>query len=383
MADGEDEGQKTEEPSQRKLEEARRRGQVVTSQEVKHWFVLLGGLIVLLAMAPAAARLMTDRLGGWLGNLDRVPTDGGALIALMGRGVESVTLILLMPLVLLVLMAVGGSLIQHGPMLSFEQLRPKLEKISPGAGVKRLFSARALSEFLKGLVKLAVVAAVGVAVVMPEMAGLDTLAGLSPAGIMERSWSLAGRLTIAVLAVMSLVAGLDYLYQRWEFMKQQRMSKQELKDEYRQTEGDPHVRARIRQIRMERARRRMMAAVPEADVVVTNPTHVAVAMKYDPATMPAPKVLAKGADLIARRIREVAQEAGVAVVENPPLARALFQAVEIGQEIPPEHYKAVAGVISYVFRLQRRAMPAGQAPPSEAVSDSRRAEQTAILPTTK
>jgi len=194
-----------------------------------------------------------------------------------------------------------------------------------------------------------------------DLEAVDAYAGLPAGALMERVWWLSVKLMIAVLAVMSAIAGLDWLYQRFDFTKQQRMTRQEIKDEFKQTEGDPMVKARLRQIRMERARQRMMAAVPEADVVITNPTHYAVAMKYEVDSMGAPKVVAKGVDHLALRIRELAKEHDVPVMENPPLARALCAAVEIDQEVPPEHYKAVAEIIAYVFRLQGRRLPGGAA----------------------
>ncbi|NNG03337.1 MAG: flagellar biosynthesis protein FlhB [Inquilinus sp.] len=358
MADDKDDSQKTEEPTQRKLEEARRRGQVVTSQEVKHGFVLLGGLIVVLAFAPLASRALTSRMGSFLAGLHTVPTDADSLIAMLGDAAGEIVLILLFPLLVLAGLAAASSLLQHGPLLSFETLKPKLEKISPLAGFKRQFSLKAIMEFSKGLAKIAVVGIIAAIVLWPELRRIEAYAGLPMAALTARVWTIAVKLMTAVLAVVALIAGADFLFQRFDFLRRQRMSKQEVKDEYKQTEGDPMVKARVRQIRMERARRRMMAAVPEADVVITNPTHFAVAMAYKPDTMTAPKVVAKGVDAIALKIREVAEAHDVAVVENPPLARALYQAVEIDGEIPAEHYKAVAEVISYVFKLQRRTMPA-------------------------
>ncbi|HET8726035.1 MAG TPA: flagellar biosynthesis protein FlhB [Alphaproteobacteria bacterium] len=358
MAEDQDDSQKTEEPSHRKLEEARKKGQVATSQEVKHWFVLLGGVLVIGIFGPIAAEQISARFAGYLTRLEQIPADGSALVELARRAVADFTMILILPLLVLVIAAMAGSLIQHGPMLAAESLKPKLEKLSPLAGLKRQFSAKALAEFAKGIIKLVIVGAVAVVVVMPEFRGIEQFAGLDPASLLTRIWALAIRLMIAVLAIMALIAVLDYLYQRFEFMKQQRMTKQEVKDEFKQSEGDPMIKARLRGLRMERARQRMMQAVPQADVVITNPTHYAVAMKYDPATMGAPKVVAKGVDQIALKIREVAREHDVAIVENPPLARALHAAVEIDQDVPPEHYRAVAEVISYVFKLQRRAFPA-------------------------
>ncbi len=357
MAEDQDESQKTEEPTGKKLSDARRRGQVATSQEIRHAFMLFGALIVVAVLSPLAAREMTGGLGAFIETIDGLPVDRAALFSLLRGAMVHFALILLLPLITLVLVAVAGTLVQHGWLVSGESLKPNLSKINPLAGFKRLFSMRSLVEFAKGLLKITVVGVVATLVILPELQGIESWAGSSIAVSLERLWWLAVQMIMAVLAVMVAVGGLDYLYQRFEFMKQQRMTRQEVKDEHKQSEGDPLIKGRIRQIRMERTRRRMMAAVPDADVVITNPTHFAVAMKYAPEIMAAPVVVAKGVDHIALAIRALAEEHGVTVVENPPLARALHQAVEIDHPIPPEHYKAVAEIISFVFRLQRRVVP--------------------------
>ena len=356
MAEDQDDSQKTEEPTQRKLDEARKKGQVATSQEVKHGFVLLGGLIVVAALAPLATGEMSDRMAGFLGRLETFPTDDRAMIDLLSTTAGEIALILLAPFAVFVAMAIAGSLVQSGPLMSAESLKPKLEKISPLKGLKRQFSVKAVAEFIKGIIKIAIVGTIATLVMWPELARIELLAGMPMLAVLHQVWLMAVKMMTAVLAVVAVIAGLDYLLQRFQFIRQQRMTKQEVKDEFKQTEGDPTVKMRLKQIRMDRARRRIMAAVPEADVVITNPTHFAVAMAYDPESMDAPKVVAKGTDQIALRIRQVAEAHDVAVVENPPLARALYQAVEIDQSIPAEHYKAVAEVISYVFRLQGRTM---------------------------
>ncbi len=360
MADDQDEAQKTEEPTQRKLDEAHRKGQVATSQEVKHWFMLLGILLIFLLFLPYSAGSMTHGFGTFLSHAHDVHVGSGAIGPVVRDLFLEIGWLLLLPMLVLVFMAVAAGIVQHGWVASAESLKPQLSKISLLKGLKRQFSLKAIAEFVKGILKLAVVGLVVTLIMMPEFHGLEQITRLSPALMMERTWLLSVKVIIVVLAVMTLIAGLDFLYQRFEFHKQQRMSKQEVKDEFKQTEGDPLVRARLRQIRTERARRRMMAAVPEADVVITNPTHFAVALRYDPDTMNAPRCLAKGADSLAQRIRAVAREHDVPVVENRPLAQALFQTVELDQEIPVEHYKAVAEIISYVFRLQRRPMPAAR-----------------------
>jgi flagellar biosynthetic protein FlhB len=236
--------------------------------------------------------------------------------------------------------------------LAPERLAPKLERISLGSGARRLFSLRSLVEFAKGLAKIAIVAAVVAALMVPEFSTIETMTTFQGEEALHTIVRLGARLLVGVLAVVTLIAALDYLYQRMAFLRQMRMSRHEVKDELKQTEGDPQVRARLRQIRQERARRRMMAAVPQSTVVVTNPTHYAVALKYELDAMAAPVLLAKGADNVALRIRQVAEEHKIPIVESKPLAQALYAGVGIGEEVPQEHYKAVAEIIGYVFRLQ-------------------------------
>jgi flagellar biosynthesis protein FlhB len=287
-----------------------------------------------------------------------VPADFEHLRLTLMRTMGELALACLFPLILLIAAAIGASLFQHGFLFSAEQIKPKLEKISPLQGFKRLFSMRSLAEFVKGIAKLAIVGAVCAMLLWPVQRDVANIATLEMVQLLDLLRSLAVRLLVGVLAVMTVIAGLDFLYQKFEHLKRLRMSRQELKDEFRQSEGDPLIKARLRQIRMERSRRRMMAAVPEADVVVTNPTHFAVALKYDPENMLAPRLTAKGTDSLAQRIRAVAEANEVPVVENPPLARGLYATVELDEEIPAEHYKAVAEIIGYIMKLKRRRLPA-------------------------
>ena len=357
MSEDQDESSKTEDPSQRKLDEARRKGQVASSQEVKHWFALIGAMLAVVAFLPFSLGGVSQGLGNFLSSVHLVPTEPDALFDLLQAAVGDLLMFLVLPLAALVAAALAGGLIQNGFMMSGESLKPKLNKISPISGAKRLFSMKSLMEFVKGILKLVIVGTVAALVIWPEVNRVELFIGMDPNDILSEVWAMAAILLIAVVCIMGVIAVADYLYQRWEFMKQQRMTKQEVKDEYKQTEGDPMVKARLRQIRMERARQRMMQAVPTADVVITNPTHFAIALSYKPEEMAAPVVVAKGADKLALRIREVAQDHDVSIVENPPLARALYQSVEIDDPIPAAHYRAVAEVISYVFRLKRRTMP--------------------------
>jgi flagellar biosynthetic protein FlhB len=255
------------------------------------------------------------------------------------------------PFVLLVLAAIAGNMIQHRLVWSAEQLKPKLHKISPGAGFKRLFSKIAVANFVKGLIKLGLIGAVMTGLLWPKRDQLDAMVTMDPAAILALTRTLSLEMLGMVVAILAIVAAADYFFQYRQWYERQKMSVRELKEEFKQTEGDPAIKAKIRQLRQTRMRKRMMAAVPKASVIITNPTHYAIALQYERG-MNAPVCLAKGIDTIALKIREVAAEHRIPVVENPPLARALHATVEIDEEVPPEHYKAVAEVIGYVMRLR-------------------------------
>jgi flagellar biosynthetic protein FlhB len=295
---------------------------------------------------------LTSILRGVLANAHRVSFERGGLLHLTEKLSLEVLAIMALPLLLLALAAIGGNIIQHPLVWSTEQLMPKLSKISPMSGAKRLFSKQALANFVKGIAKLGLFGALMVWVLWPERHRLDALVMTDVAALTELTRTLSIKLLGAVVGALAIIAALDYLFQYRTWFQRQKMSVRELKEEFKHSEGDPTVKARIRQIREERSRKRMMAAVPKASVVITNPTHYAVALQYDRG-MNAPLCVAKGVDNIALKIREVAREHGVPVVENPPLARALNATVEIDREIPAEHYKAVAEVIGYVMRLRR------------------------------
>jgi flagellar biosynthetic protein FlhB len=242
--------------------------------------------------------------------------------------------------------------LQIGPLFAPEIIKPDFSKVSPMQGFKRLFSMRSIMEFVKGILKIGIIGFVGFLLLKPFYGSIDHMVGLPVPMMMGEMQSLVLRLMSGILVVLLVVAVVDLVYQRFEHHKKMRMTKQELKDEYKQTEGDPHVRAKLRQLRQEKARTRMMQAVPEADVVITNPTHYSLALKYDPDEMDAPVLVAKGVDDVAMRIREVAKEHDIPLYENKPLARAMYDTVELDEMVPEKHYKAVAEVISYVFQLK-------------------------------
>jgi flagellar biosynthetic protein FlhB len=358
--DGQDNSQKTEEPTSRRLEQAREKGQVAKSQEVTHWFMILAAALLIGVFGEAFAGGVSTSLYKFIARAHSIRVDGGAeLRQLMFETFGQLGLAVLMPVAVVVLAAFVAGFIQNGFMFSTEPIKPKLSKLSLAKGLKRLFSTRSVVEFVKGILKISIVTAVIGLLLWPEREIIFVVTSMDAVQFMDVLQALAIRVLIGVLAIMTVIAAVDYLYQKQQHMKELRMSKQELKEEFKQSEGDPMIKARLRQIRTERARRRMMSAVPEADVVVTNPTHFSVALKYDHGAMDAPVLVAKGADQIAFRIREVAKEHDIPVVENPPVARALYDNVDLDQPIPPEHFKAVAEIIGYVMRL-RGKLPGSQ-----------------------
>jgi flagellar biosynthetic protein FlhB len=356
MAEEQDDSQKTEDPTSRRLDEARKRGQVANSREVNNLLMLgVFSMSVLLFGGTAAAAIYKATMP-FIESSDMIPADFEHLVALGWKLLGVLLVAGAVPLVLAVIAAIGAGYLQFGLVFSADGIMPKLDKISPLAGLKRMFSARSLAEFVRGLLKLAVVGSVAMFLILPEVAHLNKLIGMEMVQLLAETKALLAKLLIGVVSIVAAIAAIDVIYQRLQHMREMRMSRQEIKDEFKETEGDPLVKGRLRQLRMERTRRRMMAQVPQSDVVVTNPTHYAVALKYDPNSMGAPKMMAKGVDKVAAKIREIAKEHGIPIVENPPLARGLFAAVDIDQEVTPEFYKAVAEVISYIFKLKRRRL---------------------------
>ena len=347
-----DAGERTEDPSPRRLDEAIRRGDVAKSPEVNTWFMIAGGALMIMVFAVPLAASLQATFRGLLAKCSQIPTDGPALADLVKTLAMDVVAAFGIPLVLLTIAALAGNAVQHRLVFSIEPIRPQLSRISPLAGAARLFSRQALVNFVKGLAKLCLVGGILTALLWPQRHFLSGLITYDPGAILPFTRSLVLQMLGAVVAILAIVATADYLFQYRQWFDRHKMSLRELKEEFRQTDGDPVVKGKLRQLRIARMRKRMMSAVPKASVVITNPTHFAVALKYERG-MNAPVCVAKGVDLIARKIREVAEANDVPVVENPPLARALHGTVEIDQEIPPEHYRAVAEIIGYIMRLRR------------------------------
>jgi flagellar biosynthetic protein FlhB len=352
VADFEHDTERTEDPTSKRIEEAIERGDVAKSTEVNTLFMLAGSTLALFAFGGFAANELTELFRGVLAGAHLVSEQGFSYVR-FGETLLVKALIAIAPaFAILVVAALAGNFIQHRLLWTFQPLMPQLSRISPLSGMKRLFSKQAAIGLGKGFAKLAVVGTVMYLVAAPELDRVLLLAGGDLLQVMSAAMALVLRLLTGVCAVMVLIAALDWLWTRHSWYERLRMSVREIREEHKQTEGDPTVKTKLRQIRVARMRKRMMTEVPKATVIITNPTHFAVALKYE-SGMNAPVCVAKGMDLVAQRIRELAVEHRVPVVENPPLARALHKSVEIDEEVPSEHYKAVAEVIGYVLRLRR------------------------------
>lgn len=342
-------GERTEAPTPRRLERAREEGQVALSKDVATAAALAGGTVGLALVLPQAAASLFAAL---LPLLERPHGLDAASSGPLLQAVASRSLILVLGVAALALLAgVAATLLQTGFLVSAGPLRPKLSKISPLAGAKRLVSPENLMEFAKCLAKLAVLAGVAAVVLWDAPSRYARTVGLEVGPLLHLLVGDSLRLIVGLLAALGVIAALDLVWTRHRHLERLRMSRRDIKEELRQGEGDPEVKARLKRIRAERAKRRMLDAVPRATVVVTNPTHYAVALRYDRATQAAPKVVAKGVDHMAARIRAVAEANRVPIVSNPPLARALY-AVDLDREIPEEHYAAVAEIIAYVWRVK-------------------------------
>lgn len=354
MAEENEAASRTEEPTPHKLQQAREKGDVAKTMELPQFASLAAAVGVVALAGGWICRNLAIQLLPFIAHPQSIPLEG-----LGGMAVARHVLTAALPAVLIVLLAaslagVAGHLAQTGLMFTPDKMKPDFSKLSPMQGLKRIFGLDGMIQFAKSLVKVAVTGVLAWWIVKPHLAEMQRLATLEPAAILPFMNDLLRRLVFAVLGLLLVITGADWFIQKQRFMARMRMSKEEVKEEFKNTEGDPHVKARQRQIRAERSRRRMMQAVPNATVVVMNPTHYAVALKYVQGEDDAPLCVAKGMDAVALKIRDVAKEAGVPVIEDPPLARALYAAVEIDDVIPPAHYEAVAKIIGFILRQSRR-----------------------------
>ncbi len=349
-----DNDNKTEQATPKRTQEAREKGQVAKSREVSSALIMVACLTYFYFGTGAIVDRMMEVMKGSFRNLQRGELTVDTIQLLVSTLLVK-TLAMVLPL-LLTLMAVGivSNLMQVGFIFSAEPIQPKLSKISPLNGLKNLFSFKTVAELLKSIFKISVVGIIAYLTIRNEAVDVLPLMEQSAWQIMTYIGHVSFKILFATCWVLIVLALLDYLYQHWEYGRSLRMSKQDIRDEYKNMEGDPLIKSRIRRLQREMAMRRMMAQVPTADVVITNPTHLAVALRYDQTRMSAPVVVAKGANLIAERIKEIAKENGVAVVENKPLAQVLYRMVDIAEAIPDNLYQAVAEVLAYVYRLKSK-----------------------------
>lgn len=355
MPENRDDQERTERATPRKREEARKKGQVARSREVVSAAVLTGCVICFYFQSSGALERMMNLMRSAFRRSVSVTLSTDTVPALFGQTVLEM-LILLAPLFLTVVLAgLAANAFQVGFQVSAESMTPDLSKINPLEGFKRLFSLQSVMELVKSVMKLAIVGFVAFLAVRSELPHLLPLMDQSVPAIVRFLGRVSFRILGTTCVILAVLAVLDYAYQRWEHERGLRMSRQEIKDEAKETEGDPLIRSRIRRIQQEMARRRMMAAVPKADVVITNPTHLAVALRYDPENMAAPTVVAKGKGFLAATIREVAERHGVPVIENKPVAQVLYKMVEVSGSIPENLYRAVAEILAFVYRLRENA----------------------------
>ena len=352
MADDQDKSQKTEEPTQKRLDDARKKGDAARSTDVPIWFMMLGIALLIAASGPIM-RMIARPLVSLIDHPHTFQLDNGGAMKLTGAVIWSIAPAAAIVFSVLVFTALSGHLIQNPPAWTAEKMKPKLSKLNPMEGFKRIFGPQGLMNLFKSILKLVAIAAALAYAVWPNISLLER-AGAMEIGVLATALqSIAGRLLIAALVVVGIIAAIDYIFQKQQFNDRMKMSRQEIKDEHKQSEGDPQVKAKIRQLRHQRSQQRMMAAVPDATVIITNPTHYSIALRYDDET-PAPICVAKGVDELALRIREVAEEHKIPLIENPPLARALYARMEVDEVIPREHYEAVAKIISFVMRTKKK-----------------------------
>ncbi|MDQ6996183.1 MAG: flagellar biosynthesis protein FlhB [Mariprofundus sp.] len=355
MADDQDKSQQTEEASDKRIEDARKKGQVPSSKEPS---TAISFLVISL--------IVVTGLGGWLADtlmqMMRYYLSGKSTLEATGKGMQTLLIstgadmaMIILPIVIpILLLGVLVTFLVSGPVFTFETMQPKLEKISPLKGFKRMFSTKSLAELVKSILKLTIISTICYITISALFPQILHSALKSPSDIAALAVTGSVKIVTLVAMIFGLMALADVLYQRWEHMKSMRMSKKEQRDEHKESEGDPQLKSKIRQIQMQQAQNRMMTDVPKADVVITNPTRLAIALAYEPGSTGAPRVLAKGRGHIAAKIREIARENRIPLRENKPLARSLFKYVEVGDEIPEDLFEAIAVILAEIFRIKQR-----------------------------
>jgi flagellar biosynthesis protein FlhB len=345
---------RTEAPTDKRRSESREKGDVPKSTEIGSVLVLLAGILLLKFFGPWMMRHMITYVREMIMMISHPQADMQYSIHLIVKSI-AVTCYICWPVCIgVMIVGIIANLIQVGILFTFQPLVPKMEKINPLSGFKRLFSLRSFVEMIKNVLKLVIIGVVAYMTVQGDFNKYLGLGDTSTGAILMFMMAVSFKVILRVALVLLVLAILDFAYQRYEHEKGLKMTKQEIKEEHKQAEGDPQIKARVRSLQREMARRRMIQEVPKATVVVTNPTHIAIAMRYEPGEMETPKVVAKGKRLIAEQIKKIALEAGVPIVEDKPLARAMYDKVNVGDEIPVEFFSAVAEILAYVYKLRKK-----------------------------
>lgn len=345
--------EKTEQPTPKRKHDAKKKGEAAKSMEVNTALLLFGGVLLFMFVGPALFRQFEDLSVEVFGHASTYKITPDSLPALSWQGASYIMKGLMPFFAVMLFLGLIASFGQVGINVAEEALKPNWGKINPLKGMKQLFSMNAIVEVVKGLLKMGIVGGLVYLVLRKHLREFFVLNDQSIGGILNFVGNVAMELMLKVVIALLFLAAGDYIYQRFQFNKKLKMTKQEVKEEQKQIEGDPLIKSRIRSLQQEMARRRMMQEVPKADVIITNPTHYAIALRYNGKEMDAPVVIAKGMRKIAQRIKEIAAEHDIPLIENPPLARALYDAVAIGQEIPTKFYQAIAEVLAQIYRMKK------------------------------
>lgn len=350
MADNDQE--KTEQATPKREREAREEGQAIHSKEVSSAIVLLGAIVAFYATGSWMVYRMAGAMQRYISGMGELSLRDDSLQTLILNVMAEFALIVSPVMLATLILGIAASVFQVGFTISTKSMSPKLSKLNPIKGIGKLFSFRSLADVIKAIGKILVLGGIAYSLIKGEVQTLPLLIQMD----VQEIWAFIGMISLRIclytFLAMAAIAGMDYLFQWWQHQKDMRMTKEEIKEESRQTEGDPKVKSRIRSIQLEMSRRRMMDGVPDATVVITNPTHLAIALKYDSKNMQAPKVVAKGAGFVAEKIKEIARSNRIPIVENKPLVRAMFKSVVVGADIPFEMYRTVAEILAYVYRLK-------------------------------
>ncbi|MFH1215700.1 MAG: flagellar biosynthesis protein FlhB [Pseudomonadota bacterium] len=355
MAEEQSGQEKTEQPTGRRLQDARKKGDVAKSMEIPSAAVLLLGLLTIYMLSGFLLENMLNMLRHYLTQLHTINIIPGNMVFLTMESMQQVAVLTVPVMAVILITALSSNYAQIGFLYTTEKMSPKLEKIDPIKGMGRIFSMQTLANTVKSIAKLVIVGYVAYKEIMKNLDGFLPLMDQEPYAILVFYAKVSFWIFLKAAIIIAILAALDYAFQRWQFMKKMMMTKQEVKEEAKMTEGDPHVKGRIRSIQMQMARKRMMTEVPKADVIITNPTRLAIALTYDSTVMKAPTIVAKGAGVIAKRIKEIARENSIPIVEDKPLAQALYKNVEINEQIPENLFQAVAEVLAYVYGLKKKS----------------------------